>query len=468
MTERAPLPILHYISLEKIGGVERYFTGFLSHRSERYAPRHGVVLREPMHPIFRDEVVRNTEGTWYRKRLGGLKIPKYPSSLRWKHQTRVARKFAPGIALIWNLLGDVQALETAKAAGLTTIYWERGLGWFNLIGEAQSRAFLKGVDGVIANSHAGRRILELGWNHDGPIVVHKNALRADATPPRRTPKTGPVGRPFRVGVVGRLLPFKGISLAVHAVKKLVREGLDVELRIAGSGALESELNALISSLALQSYAKLVGEVADIDAFFDRVDIVVHPALREPCSNVVVEAMARGCPVIAGLVDGMPELIVDGHTGVVLEPTLPLSDYAQFGAHAGKMPEFVYDPKQDTVVEPRLLDPSDIAREIKGYLEDSERYVRESGNAADHIRTNFDPREQLESVYGTLNRFLAEAWRDSVQANVAQREPRSGSEPDPLAGTPEPTEPPRGGPFAAAPSPTVRQQGGPFDDPSSDN
>lgn len=402
------LRILHYASLGRVGGVERYLTGFLRHRSQRYRVRHGVELFEREHPFFRDVLRRETEGVFYPKTVGLVKIPRWPHGLREGYHRRVARRFAPGIGLIWNLLGDLRALERARAGGLTTVYWERGLAWFEDQGEDRIRRFLDGVDAVLANSRAGARVLQLGWGYEGPVAVCRNALRADASPPRTEPRRLPSDRPLRLGTCGRLEPFKGVALAIHAVAELVREGVDAELAVAGSGPLAGELARLVERLGLRDRVRLVGELDDVEPFYEELDLLLHPALREPCANVVPEAMARGCPVIAGAVDGMPELVADGVTGTIVRPTLPLADYARFGAHEGRMPRWVYDPGTDTLGEPRLLDPAHLAAAVRAYADAPERYAEHSAAALAAVRERFDAQARLEEVLDTLHAFLAPA------------------------------------------------------------
>jgi len=401
---RTDLSILHYASLGQVGGVERYLTGFLGHRSQRYRVRHGVELFERECPAFREPLRRHAAGVYYPKHVGPIKIPRWPRGLREGYRRRVARQYAPGVGLIWNLLGDLKALERARAGGLTVVYWERGLGWFADQGEEKTRAFLKGIDAALANSHAGARILELGWDYVGPLTVCRNALRADAAPPRSHPRTAPADRPWRLGTCGRLVPFKGHSLALHALARLLREGVDAELEIAGTGPLEEELAALIERLGLSGRARLLGELTDTEPFFECLDLLLHPALREPCANVVPEALAHGTPVVAGAVDGMPELIEEGRTGRVLSPTLPLVDYQEFGAHRGRMPLFVYDPATDTLIEPRLVDPEALAGAVRGYVDDPERYAATSAAALDAAREHFEPTRRLEEVLDVLHGY----------------------------------------------------------------
>ncbi len=409
------LSILHYADMSGMGGTERYLAGFLSRTSTHYRLHQGVSVLGREHPRFAHALRDRTRGVYYAKKIGAFKIPKYPPALRETYHRRVARAYSPGIGLIWNRIGDVAALRRAKAGGLTVVHWERGFGWFDEEGETNIRRYLGGIDAALSNSHAGARILQLGWGYDRPVKVLRNTLRGDAPAARSEPRHLPTDRPLRLGVCGRLLPFKGVSLALHALHELIESGVDASLEVAGTGPLTEQLEERIRTLGIGDRARLLGEVGDIEAFYDRVDLLLHPALREPCANVIPEAMARACPVIAGNVDGVPELVDDGVTGTILEPSLPLSDYPRFGAHAGRMPLFVYHPLEDRVGEPRLLDPALIARAVAGYLEDPARYTAHSAGALRAVRDRFDPAPDFERVLETLHGLLATKHRETGTA-----------------------------------------------------
>lgn len=399
-----PLSILHYASLGQVGGVERYLSAFLAHRSTRFDVRHGVELFEREHPLFRDVLRANADGVYYPKHAGALKIPGWPRALREGWHRHVARRYAGGVALVWNLLGDLRALERAEAGGLAKVYFERGLAWFEDQGGERIRAFLDRLDGAIANSEAGRRVLQLGWDYTGPVAVHRNALRADAAPPRTTGKRLDPSRPLVLGTLGRLLPFKGVGLAVHALAELVRDGVDARLEVAGDGPLAADLTALAARLDVAERVTLRGHLDRVEDYLEGLDVLLHPALREPCANVVPESMARGTPVVGTLVDGMGELVEQGVTGRLVPPTLPLADYEKLGAHEGRMPIWVYDPLLDRLGEPRLVDPACLAAAVRALVDDPEVYARASAACLAAVRRDFDAERCLEGLLATLHEF----------------------------------------------------------------
>lgn len=122
-----------------------------------------------------------------------------------------------------------------------------------------------------------------------------------------------------VGVVGRLHPQKGHRYLIQAAEKIVTEIPNVKFVFAGDGDLRGELEAQIRSQGLENNFRILGYRDDIPEVMRAFDIFTLPSLYEGLPNVVLEAMACGKPVIATAVDGTVEAVVDGKTGLLVQP-----------------------------------------------------------------------------------------------------------------------------------------------------
>ncbi|MFA5887087.1 MAG: glycosyltransferase family 4 protein [Candidatus Nanoarchaeia archaeon] len=114
----------------------------------------------------------------------------------------------------------------------------------------------------------------------------------------------------------RLCPEKGLKYALEAVSKIE----DVFLVIAGLGD-KKEAEELIVQLKIENRVKLVGEVdpVSIADYYNSCDVFVMPSLTEGLGFSSGEAMACKKPVIASNVGGIPDLVIDGKTGILVPP-----------------------------------------------------------------------------------------------------------------------------------------------------
>lgn len=398
-----PASLLHYVSLDGAGGVELQFVEFLQAAARLAETRHAVVAcGRAVHPLVRERLSSSRVDVAYEKYAGRFKLPKWPEAIRTAHQRRIVRRERPDIVLIWNRLRD--SLHTLAAAGAERcVYWERGASWFP--GEsAAKRHFLAAVPAILCNSHAARRMLELRWGYAGSIRVVPNALRPSLKPTNVRPRRIAGDGPLRLGAVARLAPIKGVALAIQAVALLRDAGRDVTLRVAGDGPERARLEALVERLALGDRVVFEGLVANMGRFYRHIDLLVHPALREPFGQIAVEANAYGCPAVVAAVDGLVEVVDDGATGLCLAPTLPLTDYTALGGHDHDLPPFVYDPVNDDIAEPRLVDPTRLANAIATLMDDPERYAAMSARAIETVDRRFAFDDHVRDALGALGQF----------------------------------------------------------------
>jgi glycosyltransferase involved in cell wall biosynthesis len=120
---------------------------------------------------------------------------------------------------------------------------------------------------------------------------------------------------------GRLTSLKGYIFAFLALKKLKQLKVEFEYHIIGEGPEKDNTLFYIERLGLKENVKLMGTMSsdDVKVKLSESDIYLSCSLNEGISNAVMEAMAVGVPVISTSVNGMPELVFDGITGILVEP-----------------------------------------------------------------------------------------------------------------------------------------------------
>jgi len=121
-----------------------------------------------------------------------------------------------------------------------------------------------------------------------------------------------------VGAVGRLSAEKGFRSLLGVVRSLADRGQDCELWIVGEGPDRSVLETRIVEMGLGDRVRLLGHRSDMVDVYGAMDLFVLSSLREGFPNVLLEAMAMELPVVATSVAGVPDLIRDGSTGILVQ------------------------------------------------------------------------------------------------------------------------------------------------------
>ena len=117
--------------------------------------------------------------------------------------------------------------------------------------------------------------------------------------------------------VGRLVPVKAQADLLEALATARQYVPSLKLLVVGDGELRDDLEAQRHQLGLTTSVKLAGWREDIPRLLDACDVFVLTSLNEGLGLVLVEAMAKKLPVIATAVGGVPEVVDDGVTGVLL-------------------------------------------------------------------------------------------------------------------------------------------------------
>lgn len=120
-------------------------------------------------------------------------------------------------------------------------------------------------------------------------------------------------------VAGRLEEQKGHDVLFAALARLVQAGLDFTLVVAGDGSRRSWLESQALSLGLSPRVQFVGQLDDVGGLLAAADAVLLPSRWEGLPLVLLEAMARGRPIVASAVGGVRDAIEDGVHGTLVPP-----------------------------------------------------------------------------------------------------------------------------------------------------
>ncbi len=120
-----------------------------------------------------------------------------------------------------------------------------------------------------------------------------------------------------IGCVGRYRPVKDQALLVDAVARLVPDHPDLRLVIVGEGELRPQLERQVADLGVGDRVRLHGNEADPRPMYGAFDVLAQASRSEGLPNVLLEAAAAGCPIVATDAGGSGEIVVDGRTGLLV-------------------------------------------------------------------------------------------------------------------------------------------------------
>jgi glycosyltransferase involved in cell wall biosynthesis len=133
--------------------------------------------------------------------------------------------------------------------------------------------------------------------------------------------SGPAAQGAAV-IVARLAPEKDVGTLLEAAALVARRHDDFRLLVAGDGPCRAELEAQGAQLGLQKTVKFLGVVRDVPALLLQGRLFVLSSITEGVSLTLLEAMARGLPIVATAVGGNPEVVAANETGLLVPPQNP--------------------------------------------------------------------------------------------------------------------------------------------------
>jgi glycosyltransferase involved in cell wall biosynthesis len=265
--------------------------------------------------------------------LSEYPVPSFRNVRTFALQARLARHIQRNqvdVVHAYNFYGNVFAVPPARLAAPVVIASIRDRGpYLTSMQKRVQRYACQFADCVLVNADAVRDWLVADGYDASKIVVIRNGvdLSRFTALPRREALRQELGLPLDtplVAVVGRLARFKGLEQFLEAVPALARRFPAARFLVVGETApMETayltQLRSLAQRLGVGDRVIFTGLRSDVPALLSSVDVAVMPSLNEALSNVLLESMAAGAPVVATRVGGTPEALIDGECGVLVPP-----------------------------------------------------------------------------------------------------------------------------------------------------
>jgi glycosyltransferase involved in cell wall biosynthesis len=180
---------------------------------------------------------------------------------------------------------------------------------------------------------------------------------------------------YRIGTLGRLVEKKGVEVLIRAVAQLRERPYRIELSIAGDGPLRGDLEKLAVDLGLGETVRFEGSMPhdQVQSWMHGLDAFVLACKQDANGDmdgipvVLMEAMSQAVPVISTRLSGIPELVMDGETGLLAAPG---------------------DPDELAEHIDRLLTAPDLRQQL-------------AEHAVDHVRSEFGQQVNLDRLMAHL-------------------------------------------------------------------
>jgi len=320
--------VVHIVKATGIHGTEKHLLTLLPGLNNRY-DIFLIVLTEPGNPLSR-----------YFEKLKEKEINSYNVIIRsdldpvclWNLYC-LLKKIKPSLVHTHLIHGDIYGTTAARLADVKKIISTK----HNDDRFRQNR-FIKALNIAISKKTAGIITIS-SWIRDFIIKIEE-------VPPEKTrtiyyglkdvfpaPETSAVRSELGiaenrvvVGIIARLVKQKGHKYLIDAFYRARQKNRSILLLIVGDGELKDELRQQVKERGLEETVIFTGYREDTERILSIIDIFVHPSLWEGFGLSILEAMSKGKAVIATKLSAIPELVIDGETGVLVpsKKTDPLS------------------------------------------------------------------------------------------------------------------------------------------------
>jgi glycosyltransferase involved in cell wall biosynthesis len=376
MTSR--VRVSHFVGLSGIGGVQKLFSEYIEDAKNNH---------DFLHKVYTFGGVDNQYKTSFKvynivnpinllKLVTDLIMPNrivhfYNNLSSFK--VAVFLFFIPTNSLIVHERGTVWNISKKNNLVLRFIVWKSLL--------------------VLANSNATKAMLE----HRHSIspkkirVVH-NGIKPIACKKDENKYTQNL---FKIGFIGRFEAHKGIHILIDAMKHL--SNYPIELILAGDGALK---NRMVERSNCNEKIIFIGRVDKPENFYQMIDLLVVPSIREPFGNICVEAGFCKIPVLAANIDGLPEIIDNGFSGELIDPTDPIK-IDDFDVNTIAYPKVVVDPKKLIIIKPLQINPRDLAKRILSLYSNPDRLQKYSVELYKKVVSKYTMKkytDRINSIY----------------------------------------------------------------------
>jgi glycosyltransferase involved in cell wall biosynthesis len=267
----------------------------------------------------------SSEQGFYVHRIGWRKVRFLGIISFWLKMTLIVRNIKPETIHCQDLGMGIPGYLASKLLKRPYSVWGQGSDVYlpSFLSRLLSKFVLRNADVAIALTEDMKKKMQNICDREILVIPNGIDLKnfQDLPPKHSIRKSLGIGINDEVILfVGRFRPEKGLKYLIYAMQIIKQKNVSARLMLVGEGPEENNLRQLVHQLNLNSVT-FVGQIANekVPQFMMAADIFMLPSLSEGLPNVVLEAMASGLPIVASKVGGLPEIIIEGINGFLVEP-----------------------------------------------------------------------------------------------------------------------------------------------------
>ena len=372
--------VIHVLSLKGIGGVQQAFLSYYTYAQSRSVFKHEIFSNFDI-----DQEYGKLEN-FYKLKTNFIKF-------------FYTLCFTNSIIHLHNKLSNKKVWLFLKVFSVTNlIFHEHGEAW-NIKSDYEKRIYRDNAQKahtIIVNSVATKHLImkKIGVC-EHKIKVMYYGFKDPLIEYKRTKEKN-----LRVGFIGRFDLFKGLNVFIQVAKILHQK--NIQFIIAGDGHLEQEMKE--ASRGYDS-VQFIGRVTQAIEYIATLDILIVPSIREPLGIVNIEAGFCKIPVIATDVDGIPEVVRNNESGILLKADQEIDFLSRQGE--APLPDCVVNTATYELEKPKALCPTKVAEAVMMLANDAPLRHKLGLSLYESVRVKFS----IESYFDQIEGFYKEIFDD---------------------------------------------------------
>ena len=309
------IKIIHVITDMKIGGAGRWLLNFLANYDKSKLDIKVVI---PKGSMLKAEVNAFNIETIEIQGIGDKSLDLSSVSAFYK----LFRQEKPRIV---HTHASLSARIAARMAGVKAIVHTKHC--LDSPKTGLKKSFAAGINNqlsskIIAVSQAvEKNLLEAGMPGDKIQVVYGGVEEIRKLPleeiSRLRASYGIGEKDIVYGIVARLAEVKGHKYLIQAAAQVLKARKDIKFIIAGTGPLEDQLKTMVLDLKIENNVIFTGFIKDVERVYNIIDVNMAASTSEALCLSLIEGMSLGKPMIGTEVGGLPELVIQNQTGLLV-------------------------------------------------------------------------------------------------------------------------------------------------------